>query len=203
MMLNSDARERVLDAAEKLFAERGYRAVTLKDIAAAIGIRHASLYHHVPGGKQELFIEVTERNLARHRAGIAAAAAACPEDIRAQLKAVARWLIDQPPMDLIRMVNSDMPAIDPKEAWRLSKLASEAMIEPLHDLLKGAQARGEIDHDDLGVIAGGLLGMIESLHAVPTDVRDQHGKPLDRHYMASRLIDALLDGLMRRVKQPT
>jgi AcrR family transcriptional regulator len=201
-MLNSDARERVLDAAEKLFAERGYRAVTLKDIAAEIGIRHASLYHHAPGGKQELFIEVTERNLARHRDGIAAAIAASPPDVRAQLKAVARWLIDQPPMDLIRMVNSDMPAIDPEEAWRLSRLASEAMIEPLHRLLKGAQARGEIDHDDLGVIAGGLLGMIESLHAVPADVRDQHGKPLDRHYMACRLIDALLDGLMQRAEQP-
>lgn len=200
-MLNSDARERVLDAAEKLFAERGYRAVTLKDIATAIGIRHASLYHHVPGGKQELFIEVTERNLARHREGIAAAIAESPQNIRAQLKAVADWLIAQPPMDLIRMVNSDMPAIDPQQAWRLSEMASEAMIEPLHELLRQAQARGEIDHDDLGVIAGGLLGMIESMHAVPTEVRDQHGRPLDRHYMAGKLIDVLLDGLMRRAEQ--
>jgi AcrR family transcriptional regulator len=200
-MLNSDARERVLDAAEKLFAERGYRAVTLKDIATAIGIRHASLYHHVPGGKEELFIEVTERNLARHREGIAAAIAESPQHIRAQLKAVADWLIAQPPMDLIRMVNSDMPAIDPQQAWRLSQMASEAMIEPLHELLRQAQARGEIDHDDLGVIAGGLLGMIESMHAVPTEVRDQHGRPLDRHYMAGKLIDVLLDGLMRRAEQ--
>lgn len=200
-MLNSDARERVLDAAEKLFAERGYRAVTLKDIATAIGIRHASLYHHVPGGKEELFIEVTERNLARHREGIAAAIAESPQHVRAQLKAVADWLIAQPPMDLIRMVNSDMPAIDPQQAWRLSEMASEAMIEPLHELLRQAQARGEIDHDDLGVIAGGLLGMIESMHAVPTEVRDQHGRPLDRHYMAGKLIDVLLDGLMRRAEQ--
>lgn len=202
-MLNSDARQRVLDVAERLFMERGYRAVTLKDIAAEIGIRHASLYHHVPGGKQELFIEVTERNLARHREGIAAAIANSPEDVRAQLKAVADWLIAQPPMDLIRMVNSDMPAIDPDEAWRLSKMASDAMIMPLHKLLEQAHARGEIEHDDLGVIAGGLLGMIESLHAVPTEVLMQHGRTLDRNYMARKLIDALLDGLMRRVEQPT
>ncbi len=201
-MLNSDARQRVLDAAEKLFMERGYRAVTLKDIAAQIGIRHASLYHHVPGGKQELFIEVTERNLARHREGIAAAIANSPQDVRAQLKAVADWLIAQPPMDLIRMVNSDMPAIDPRQAWRLSQMASDAMIEPLHALLKQAQARGEIAHDDLGVIAGGLLGMIESIHAVPTEALHQRGIPLDRHDMAHTLIDALLDGLMRR-DEPT
>jgi AcrR family transcriptional regulator len=42
MMDESEARERVLAAAERLFAERGYAAVTLRDIAAAVGIRHAS-----------------------------------------------------------------------------------------------------------------------------------------------------------------
>ena len=30
---NSEARERVLSAAEKLFAQRGYSSVTLRDIA--------------------------------------------------------------------------------------------------------------------------------------------------------------------------
>ena len=48
----SEARERVLDGAAKLFTERGYAAVTLRDIAAEVGIRHTSLYHHVPGGKE-------------------------------------------------------------------------------------------------------------------------------------------------------
>ncbi|MBZ0309485.1 MAG: TetR/AcrR family transcriptional regulator, partial [Anaerolineae bacterium] len=52
--------------AEHLFAERGYTAVTLRDIAEAVGLRHASLYHHVPGGKEALFIEVTERTMKRH-----------------------------------------------------------------------------------------------------------------------------------------
>lgn len=197
-MLNSDARQRVLDVAEKLFAERGYRAVTLKEIAAEVGIRHASLYHHVPGGKEELFIEVTERNLARHRAGIEEAVSSVPQEIRAQLKAIAGWLISQPPMDLIRMVNSDMPAISAQEAWRLSELAAETMIQPIHALLKQAQARGEINHDDLGVVAGGLLGMIESMHAVPQDVLSYKGELLNRVDMAHTLIDTVLDGLLSK-----
>ncbi|NOK61961.1 MAG: TetR/AcrR family transcriptional regulator [Chloroflexi bacterium AL-N1] len=62
----SDARKRVLDAAKRLFSQRRYNAVTLRDIAAEVGIRHISLYYHVPGGKEALFIEVTERSLQHH-----------------------------------------------------------------------------------------------------------------------------------------
>ena len=48
----SDAKARVLEAAETLFHTRGYKAITLRDIASAVGLNHASLYHHVPGGKE-------------------------------------------------------------------------------------------------------------------------------------------------------
>ncbi|GCE21918.1 TetR/AcrR family transcriptional regulator [Dictyobacter kobayashii] len=48
----SVARERVLDAAELLFARQGYASVTLRAIAAQVGIHHTSLYHHVPGAKR-------------------------------------------------------------------------------------------------------------------------------------------------------
>ncbi|MEO1181402.1 MAG: helix-turn-helix domain-containing protein, partial [Cyanobacteria bacterium J06636_28] len=48
---NSEARNRLLKAAETLFVQRGYEAVTVKDIAKATGIHHASIYHHIPGGK--------------------------------------------------------------------------------------------------------------------------------------------------------
>jgi AcrR family transcriptional regulator len=68
---SSESRERVLQQAEHLFSERGYAAVTLRDIAAGLGIRQASLYHHVPGGKEQLYVEVTERNLRRIRMGCA------------------------------------------------------------------------------------------------------------------------------------
>jgi AcrR family transcriptional regulator len=192
--MTSEARERVIEAAGRLFAERGYRAVTLKDIAGEVGIRHASLYHHFPNGKEQLFIEVTERNLARHRDGMAAALAAVPGDVRAQLKAVARWLLSQPPMDLVRMVNSDMPVIEPAAALRLSELAFSTMIEPLEHILHQAQQHGEIADADRWLVAGGLLGMIDSLHAVPDyALRESE----DRTEMADTLIDVMLDGLLR------
>lgn len=193
---NTEARERVLAAAERLFAERGYTAVTLRDIAAEVGIRHTSLYHHVPGGKEELFVEVTERNLERHRVGLTHAIAQAAPNIQAQLHAAANWLLSQPPMDLVRMSNSDMPAIRPAHAERLTQIAGAALLEPVAAALEHAQERGEIKYHNLGLVAGGLIGMIESLYSAPQVALDEGGQ--SRQAMAHDLIDVLLNGLRPR-----
>lgn len=192
----TDKRERVLEAAERLFAQRGYASVTLRDVANEIGIRHASLYHHVPGGKQELFIEVTERTLLRHRQGLTSAITRAGHDLRSQLRAAADWLLSQPPMDLIRMVYSDMPVIDAPHAERLSLMAYDALLGPIEQALIEAQKRGEIEHNDLGLIAGGIVGLIETMYSVPQQVLVD--ETITREEMAYTLIDVLLNGLRRR-----
>lgn len=191
--IDSEARQRVLEAAEWLFTERGYKSVTLRDLASAVGIRHASLYHHAPGGKEQLYVEVVERNLRRHADGLRAAIDGAEPTIRPQLQAVARWLLTQPPMDLMRMTHSDLPAIDPTHAERLAHLALESLIEPVWRLLQDAQKRGEVEHHDLGLVAGGFIGMIESLHAIP-----EYGLTRSRQALADDLIDVLLHGLLKQ-----
>ena len=56
-----DSAQRVLDVAEALFMDRGYNAITLRDIADELGIKQASLYSHFPGGTEQLFMSMSER----------------------------------------------------------------------------------------------------------------------------------------------
>ena len=55
----ADTRERVLQVAQTLFAERGYRGTSLRDIAKRIGIKAPSLLHHFPS-KQQLYVAVLD-----------------------------------------------------------------------------------------------------------------------------------------------
>ena len=54
--------EKVLDAAEDLFAEKGYDATSLGDVADRVGIRSPSLYNHFRN-KDALYTAVLERLL--------------------------------------------------------------------------------------------------------------------------------------------
>ncbi len=55
-------REQILDAATRLFARRGFDGTSLQDIADAVGIRKASLFHHFPS-KEDLRIKVLDKLL--------------------------------------------------------------------------------------------------------------------------------------------
>ena len=53
-MEEKNTREVIMQTALSLFAVRGYAAVSMRDIAAAVGIRPSSIYYHF-AAKQELF----------------------------------------------------------------------------------------------------------------------------------------------------
>ena len=59
--------ERILDAAEDLFAEKGYSATSLGDVADQVGIRSPSLYNHFKN-KEALYSAVVERLLTKFTA---------------------------------------------------------------------------------------------------------------------------------------
>jgi len=56
-------RVRVLDAAAQLFVEQGYAGTTLRQIAAAAGIKAGSIYHHFDS-KEALFVAVLNDGMA-------------------------------------------------------------------------------------------------------------------------------------------
>jgi len=186
---DNETRRRILDVAEQLFSERGYAAVRLRDIASAVGMRHASLYYYAPGGKEQLFIDVMERNFARHRAGLTEAISGAGSDIRAQLHAVARWLVSQPPLDFSRMQQADLPALGEDQAHRLLLVAYDALRLPIMAALERGVASGQVKASNLELAAIGLVSLVESVHAIPSAYRTV---PLEQ--IGEELVDMLLDG---------
>ncbi len=189
---SSAARERVLFVAERLFSERGYSSVTLRDIANELGIRQASLYHHVPGGKEQLFVEVTERGLERTRVELERVIAAAGEDLGRQLRSAATLLLAQPPFDLARMIRSDMPAISEVHARRLTQIALRSLVMPIEVAFAAARDRGMHVMPHQRLLAGSFLAIIETVQV------SQRFTPLSGQEMADMMIDVMIDGLRPR-----
>lgn len=188
----SEAKERVLVAAEQLFSERGYAAVTMRDIAEALHIRQASLYHHVPAGKEQLFVEVIARAFERHHHGLRQALAPAGQDLREQLRAAAGWLLGQPPVDLTRLFRSDLLALSEDHAGQVVQTVGDAIFAPLKEALRLSYDRGEIRAINEIVFVVSFLAIIETIHDV------QRYTPVPKEVLANDMIDVLLDGLRRR-----
>src|SRR6478736_8570100 len=56
----AERRDQILDAANALFAERGYDEVTIEDVARAAGVARG-LVHHYFGGRKEVYVALLER----------------------------------------------------------------------------------------------------------------------------------------------
>ncbi len=59
-MEEKHTRELILQQALTLFAEKGYAALSMRDLASAVGIRVSSIYHHF-SSKQEIFDALIQR----------------------------------------------------------------------------------------------------------------------------------------------
>src|SRR5512147_3050282 len=55
-------REDILEAAAQVFRQKGFHGASLRDIAEAVNLQKASLYHHV-SSKQEILLALLDRAL--------------------------------------------------------------------------------------------------------------------------------------------
>ena len=79
-------KQRYLEIAEGLFTERGYKSVSIRDIAQACGVTNAAIYYHFKN-KESLFAEVLENHAGRLSDHMRRAAAG-ETDIREQVVAM-------------------------------------------------------------------------------------------------------------------
>jgi TetR/AcrR family transcriptional regulator, cholesterol catabolism regulator len=72
MVVSRPTAERLFDVAAELFCEHGYAVTTTREIAAAVGIRQASLYYHV-ANKEDLLYQICVSSLQELLAEVGAA----------------------------------------------------------------------------------------------------------------------------------
>lgn len=139
---SAPAFERIARTAARLFLEKGYAGVSLRAVAAELGIRAASLYHHCPAGKAELYERSLLVFLADYREALAAARgrARFPE----RLLRMTDWMVEHPPVDLQHIVRVDLPHLDPERAGELSARLHDAVLGPFVETLEEASGAGTL-----------------------------------------------------------
>jgi AcrR family transcriptional regulator len=107
------SRAAVIDTACQLFAERGYRGTSMKDIAETLGVRAPSLYNHVTSKQDILFAtmdKAMDRALDAQEDALAGVA-----DVAGQLRAATESLV----LDFLRnpaevtVCNTEVRSLDP------------------------------------------------------------------------------------------
>lgn len=190
---SSQSRENLLDAAEQLFTSRGYTAVTLKDIAKALGIKQASLYYHFPLGKEDLYVDVMLRHLERRRTVLKKLIAQANPDLESCLQKLGIWLIKQPPLNGARMILTDLPQLSPEKAAQIESAMYRCAFAPIEDLF--VTYRSDLQdnlRESPGFIGGTFLSAIEALYTVK-----RYGFKSDEQLVAE-LITLLLQGALKR-----
>lgn len=61
MTAAADTRTQIMDAFGDQLAATGYPGISLVGVARTVGIRKPSIYHHFPGGKEDLYAAVAVR----------------------------------------------------------------------------------------------------------------------------------------------
>ena len=90
-------RTSIIDTAERLFAENGFAATSMRDISTASGVSHP-LIHHYFGSKDELYSAVKRRLVEGYakRFPRAARAVERPLGVRAEMRRLRAFLGDNP-----------------------------------------------------------------------------------------------------------
>jgi TetR/AcrR family transcriptional regulator, regulator of autoinduction and epiphytic fitness len=82
--------EAIVDAVNRLLADKGYDQMTVDEVAAEVGIAKASLYKHFPS-KEALAAAAMVRTLQRAQTFLAQTAVSGPPAAFDRLRAVLRW----------------------------------------------------------------------------------------------------------------
>jgi TetR/AcrR family transcriptional regulator len=132
-------RGEIVAAAERHFAERGFEAARLEDIAADVGIRRAAIFYHF-GDKNELYAAVLEEVLKGAMAALPARGSAA-ERLQASLTGWIDYVARRP--SVARLILREAASAQPGVASPLMR-AGRAPVEWVRAVIDEGVASGEL-----------------------------------------------------------
>jgi TetR/AcrR family transcriptional regulator, cholesterol catabolism regulator len=183
----SARREELTRTAARLFAERGYHGTSLADLAEALGLQKASLYHHIDS-KEDLLWEVAWAGAEAFHASLDAVPEVVPatEKIRLALRGHLRVVAEQ--LDAATVFTREWRAL---EGERRTAFLDERRRyeERIRELFREGVDGGEL-RTDLDLATAALL-FLSAANWAYTWLRPG----ADTDQLADRFYGLLLDGM--------
>ena len=179
-----ETRQEILEAARQLFLAKGYKGVSMKDVAEEVQVTSAALYYHFPEGKQDLFFRVIQMMLEEWTRG-ALLATAPAQGLRERLNRLTQYLFTLP-IDRFSILLRDIHE---------NVLDHDTKRMDLTDIFQQAIDAGEIKQD---IPAAMLASMYEGMSI--SVLRDKHmamggTENLDAGQLAALIVSVLLKGI--------
>jgi AcrR family transcriptional regulator len=156
-MTGKQRREQLLDVGRGLFAERGFDATSVEEIAQRAGVSKPVVYEHF-GGKEGLYAVVVDREMSRLLDAITGALASSGHP-RELLERAAYALLDyvESSSDGFRILVRDSPVA--QSTGSFASLISDATSQVEHLLVSQFKQRG-FDTKHAPMYAQMLVGMV-------------------------------------------
>lgn len=187
-----ETRALIMRAASELFWGRGYAAVSVGEIAAAVGLTKASLYYHF-SGKDAIYAAVMGDTLEKIAAAIRQIART-PLTLRERLRLLAHGFLANAPPDsnhdaMMRDVDQHLGPV----AQAHLAVAHDAMMAAYADLMRDGIDRGELRRYDPLWLAYTFQHLLDSIVLKRNEVFYP-----DRVAAAEAMIELFLEGTAAR-----
>ena len=152
-------RRELIAAAARLFAARGYYAVTVDDLGEALGIPGPALYRHF-SSKQALLVAVFDQVIEMQREDLKDALAEATDPasaLEAMVQLHVRFSVEQrETMAVWRQEYHNLPEADSWRLRRAQRLYVEEWVHVVHEL------RPDLDDASVRALVHGVLALLQS-----------------------------------------
>jgi AcrR family transcriptional regulator len=148
----------IIEAATRTFSERGYHAASMSDIADAVGIRKASLYHHVRKKEDLLFAihETLVDELIDETLAVSSSSASPADKVRELLHLTMRFIARN--RDGVAVFLSERHAVT-GERWQALVVKRDLYERMVSQIVTEGRGSGEFADLPPELVAKALLGM--------------------------------------------